>query len=765
MRTSVSVLGIILLGAVVLLCVAGIVAIIAAIATRKKGGDNTVVTDDNSVIGEQKSFFDGGYFQYIGRQILFFLMSVFTLGIAVPWAMCMLQRWKVSHTVINGRRLKFTGTGGQLFGKYILGVLLTIITFGIYGIWFGLSIEKWMVAHTEYADGEKMDESRFTGGAGGWFAYHVLFIVLSVITLGIGLPFAFVMLTRWRLSNTVIGGSPLVFEGSGGKLFGKFLLWGLLSVVTLGIFDLFVSVKYMRWETAYTQALYRTKEYKKAVRAFENNVLNDVSMYNIAANNTELQVVRSGITGNETTEEIKEKAENGNIYAAYMYACDLSAQSNGQSEDAVEMLRVSAYGGYHPAILEYAYIARNYNEQEFVSLVEEAAKNGNFAAAVVLKDYYEGLAHQLKQANNTECIHALEKAVYWFKVAICQGSYANSDPTYEYEKMLDTIALWKAATIEPKKGGAGVVVGAILGVLALAAVLGVGIFMIMAVFGVTTMNLGMVKESVGAVEPMPYEEFTYYDDTDDYVDDTTEDNYGYVHYLTGLTEESAVELLEDEGFSYDINYTETMDYGEDGIVISCSHPEGSYSKDDTIEITVARVPEYPELTEAEAFRLIDSCNTACTFLQYYFDEKGMLDEKDTYEIPVFDGSYTETCYAIKGVYTREDLKKALSEDFTDKFIEDEFMKSMYFDDAAGLEIYKGIWIEVDGRIYCIPNYGMGFYGMDRDTLSMEHFQPGRYRVICNGGVPEPEYYGQPDEITAVYEDGSYKIDNYYIADY
>ena len=76
-------------------------------------------------MGKSKNFiFDGGAATYFGTGILAALITVFTLGIGYPWALCLFQRWKAKHTYIDGRRLKFTGGGfscpgggGKYYGK------------------------------------------------------------------------------------------------------------------------------------------------------------------------------------------------------------------------------------------------------------------------------------------------------------------------------------------------------------------------------------------------------------------------------------------------------------------------------------------------------------------------------------------------------------------------------------------------------------------------------------------------------------------------
>ena len=100
----------------------------------------------------EKSYFDGGLLQLIGWQILGGLITVLTLGICYPWAICMIYRWEAKHTVINGRRLKFNGTAMQLFGSWIKWLLLTIITLGIYSFWLNIKLIQWKTKHTEFAD-------------------------------------------------------------------------------------------------------------------------------------------------------------------------------------------------------------------------------------------------------------------------------------------------------------------------------------------------------------------------------------------------------------------------------------------------------------------------------------------------------------------------------------------------------------------------------------------------------------------------------------
>ncbi len=101
--------------------------------------------------GTNNSYFDGTLLQLIGWNLLGFLVTVCTLGICFPWAVCMVYNWKTKHTVIEGRRLAFNGTAIGLFGLWIKWFLLSIVTLGLYSLWIPISLEKWKAKHTYFA--------------------------------------------------------------------------------------------------------------------------------------------------------------------------------------------------------------------------------------------------------------------------------------------------------------------------------------------------------------------------------------------------------------------------------------------------------------------------------------------------------------------------------------------------------------------------------------------------------------------------------------
>ncbi len=105
-----------------------------------------------AVYSDGESYFDGGLLQLMGWRLLGGLITVVTVGICYPWALCMVYGWKINHTVVEGRRLLFVGSAVGLFGNWIKWLLLCFITLGIYSFWLSIALERWKVKNTVFAD-------------------------------------------------------------------------------------------------------------------------------------------------------------------------------------------------------------------------------------------------------------------------------------------------------------------------------------------------------------------------------------------------------------------------------------------------------------------------------------------------------------------------------------------------------------------------------------------------------------------------------------
>ena len=95
-------------------------------------------------------------------------------------------------------------------------------------------------------------QSRFTGGLLGLVGINILQWLLTLVTFGIGTPWALCLKEKWMAEHTVIDGRRLRFDGTGSQLFGKFIVWALLTVVTLGIYGFWMDIKMKQWVVKHT---------------------------------------------------------------------------------------------------------------------------------------------------------------------------------------------------------------------------------------------------------------------------------------------------------------------------------------------------------------------------------------------------------------------------------------------------------------------------------------------------------------------------------
>lgn len=237
---------------------------------------------------EKASYFDGGLLSLFGWKLLGYFLTAITFGIAYPWSVCFIKRWEVKHSVIGANRLIFTGTGGKLFVKYIVWWLLSIVTLGIFLLFLPIKMEKWVASHTFDApldkvehvkrleedvnhattnhnvdeverlskeldqykkDNDILGESYFDGKLLQLIGWNILCFLVNLITLTIAKPFTTCWKMKWKTKHQVILGRRLCFDGNGLQLIGRYILWLILTVITLGIYGLWLGIKMKKWET------------------------------------------------------------------------------------------------------------------------------------------------------------------------------------------------------------------------------------------------------------------------------------------------------------------------------------------------------------------------------------------------------------------------------------------------------------------------------------------------------------------------------------
>ncbi|MCL1901101.1 MAG: hypothetical protein FWG51_01750 [Firmicutes bacterium] len=111
---------------------------------------------------ERGSYFDGNYLAIWGIDLLFILITLCTITIGLPYAMCFRHGWICKHTVMDGKRMRFIGKSEALLGRFCIWFCLTVVTAGVWIFFIPVKIKKWYAENTFFYDDEP---SEIIGGS------------------------------------------------------------------------------------------------------------------------------------------------------------------------------------------------------------------------------------------------------------------------------------------------------------------------------------------------------------------------------------------------------------------------------------------------------------------------------------------------------------------------------------------------------------------------------------------------------------------------
>jgi uncharacterized membrane protein YjgN (DUF898 family) len=224
--------------------------------------------------------FRGSMGRFVGLNLLGAFLSLITLGIYAPWYITRVSRYLAGETSFDGRPWEFSGKGGKLFVILLLTLFLpTVIIAVLVGVYAALAgtgvagtrflsfavvlvvlvilmppylyeVYRWFFTGLRLPPLSVGWRTRFWPAAGA----ILLQIMLSLVTLGIYLPAAYVKLYRYFARHTVLmreGESQpygeIGFDGQTGQ--GFLLMWGqsLLTIVTLGFYGPWAAARIGRW--------------------------------------------------------------------------------------------------------------------------------------------------------------------------------------------------------------------------------------------------------------------------------------------------------------------------------------------------------------------------------------------------------------------------------------------------------------------------------------------------------------------------------------
>jgi uncharacterized membrane protein YjgN (DUF898 family) len=204
------------------------------------------------------SKFNGTVGQWFRLSILMFLLVVFTLGLGMPWAICMLHRWRMNNLVIEGKQVVFYGKGRKLFWRYMGWSILSLLTLGFYSFRVPVKVMDWLMEYTHFELEEGQDpelyykvfqqKSSFCGVTMDYVRVLILQALLLIFTLGLAMPWVICLWGKWYFDNMIIDGKQVVFAGGGKKLFWRYLAWSILTIITLGIWGFWMAVRILKWE-------------------------------------------------------------------------------------------------------------------------------------------------------------------------------------------------------------------------------------------------------------------------------------------------------------------------------------------------------------------------------------------------------------------------------------------------------------------------------------------------------------------------------------
>ncbi|HEY1506591.1 MAG TPA: DUF898 family protein, partial [Stellaceae bacterium] len=188
-----------------------------------------------------------------------YFLTLITVGIYRFWAATRLRRYLWSNIRIGGDGLEYIGTGRELFLGFLIALAvlapLSIAYIVIYRLSLGspalaasvqgcyflalfIFLQVALFRSRRYRLSRTTWRGIYAGQTGSTWHYLGLFLgygLLTVVTLGLALPWMHVALARYKLNNTCFGNRTLHIEAKGSALFGRWLVVLALIVVPVAL--------------------------------------------------------------------------------------------------------------------------------------------------------------------------------------------------------------------------------------------------------------------------------------------------------------------------------------------------------------------------------------------------------------------------------------------------------------------------------------------------------------------------------------------------
>ena len=176
----------------------------------------------------------GAGWAYAFRAILWDLATLLTLGLALPWAMASLERYRMRHTYFGSVQGDFAGTGWTLFKR---GWWVWLLGWAI----IAGSIALALAGSSRNSDGAEMVAGLLTLG-----------VFVAIAALG---PPAMAIFTRWQIEGIRFGDVVVSSSLGIGSLYGLFFKWLFSSIGFMTAFAVIVAILVGIFAAAFQGAL------------------------------------------------------------------------------------------------------------------------------------------------------------------------------------------------------------------------------------------------------------------------------------------------------------------------------------------------------------------------------------------------------------------------------------------------------------------------------------------------------------------------------
>jgi len=193
--------------------------------------------------------FTGTGGEYFRIWIVNITLTIITLGIYSAWAKVRTNRWFYGHTLLDNSPFSYLATPMQILkGRLIAAALLIIYTITssfapliaalimlalmIASPWIIVMALRFSARQSAYR-GLKFN---FSGSVGEAAVVYLLLPLVSLLTLGLALPYAAYRQVRFLASNYAYGETPTTYEGTLKPFWSVYLSALALLLIPIGIF-------------------------------------------------------------------------------------------------------------------------------------------------------------------------------------------------------------------------------------------------------------------------------------------------------------------------------------------------------------------------------------------------------------------------------------------------------------------------------------------------------------------------------------------------